>query len=421
MKTEFQISYFLWQARKDKNGLCPVYIKSKQNSDKQIVYNTGVKLLKDQWNFGTKKKPKNEPKNKPGKLLTLENELTATYRDLYAQGKDPITLNDLLDNKGKRRKPTDKNIIAWCDDYLKSDKYSEGQKKAVSTLKSNIKDFRAFLTFDKIKTPLLEGFFEHLTEKGVANNSQYKRLRAMVNIAAHAGQSIPDLTNYKISYSTKNALKQRLNWQEVKKVMKTKTESNIEATAKDVFLLACFSGLRISDIQTLNQGELHDYHYERIQTKTGQPVMVTLHEYNTELFQKFIQAGISYSRQKLSAALKDVLERSALPKEEGGQESGLAKEIVKLQQVGNKPKKTVMPKFKEISFHSGRRFYARLLNDLALGGEIARDELGHSFKSVTELYAGSQDHRSRVIRVRAAMDGMEKTLEEQEKSLMKVA
>lgn len=405
VKPEFQVTYFLWKARKDKNGNAPVYIRSKQNSDKQIPHNTGVKIHPQEWS-----KSKREPKNKPAALIELERKLKETYRDLLAQGYEP-NLTDLLKHQNDARKPTDKNIVAWCDDYNKSGKYSEGQKKAIRTLKSNIKDFRQGLTFDKIKTPLLEKFFEHLTEKKVANNSQYKRLRGLVNVASHAGQNIPDLNNYKISYSTKNALKVRLNWTEVKKAMETETINELEALAKDVFMLACFSGLRISDILTIERGTLHDLpaHYERIQTKTKHPVLVTVHKYNEELFKKYMDKGIPYTRQTLSRVLKDVLERS-----------GMTKKITKYKQVGNLYEEVIIEKYKEISFHSGRRFYSRLLNDLGLGGEIARDELGHSFKNVTELYAGSQEHANRVSRVRKAMETMEKTLEEQD-ALMKVA
>lgn len=407
VKSEFKVTYFRWKARADKSGLAPIYIRSKQNSEKQISYNTGVKLHADQWN-----KKKREPKNKPAALLELEGKLKATYRDLLAQGYEP-TLTDLLEQRNEIKKPTDKNIIAWCDDYLRSD-YSEGQKKSVRTLKTNIEGFQKGLTFDRLTKPRVKAFFEHLTKERVANNSQYKRLRALLNVANHADIDLPHLTNYKLPYETKNAPKARLNWEEVKKVMETETKSAIEAIAKDVFLLTCFSGLRISDILTIERGELHALHYERMQTKTKQPVLVTRHKYNTDLFNKWKEGitkknGKPYSRQRLSSALKDVLERS-----------GMTKKITKQQQVGNNFKEVTVEKFKEISFHSGRRFYARLLNDLGLGNEIARDELGHGYKSVTELYAGSQDHRLRIKRVQAAMETMEKTLEDQE-ALMKVA
>lgn len=402
MKAEFQVTYFLWKARTDKSGLAPVYIRSKQNSKKQISYNTGVKLHKDQWN-----PKKREPKNKPATLLELEGKLKATYRDLSAQGYEP-DFALLLKHLNDVRKPTDKGIIAWCEDYLRSD-YSEGQKKAVRTLKTNIEGFNESLTFDKLTKPRLKNFFEHLTKTGVANNSQYKRLRALVNVANHANIDLPHLTSYQLPYESRNVLKVRLNWTEVQAVMKTETGSKLEAVAKDVFLLACFSGLRISDILTIRQGELHDYHYERLQTKTKSTVLVTLHKYNADLFKKFMDTGVPYTRQALSRALKDVLERS-----------GLTKPITKHQQVGNNYKEITVEKYKEISFHSGRRFYSRLLNDLGLGGEIARDELGHSFKNVTELYAGSQDHMLRVGRVRMAMETLEETLE-QLTGLMKVA
>jgi len=402
MKAEFQVTYFLWKARENKSGLAPVYIRSKQNSDKQIAHNTGVKIDPHQWN-----KKKNEPRSKPEKLVELEADLQATYKDLTAQGYEP-TLSDLLKHRKDAKKPTDKNIIAWCDDYLTSP-YSTGQKKAVHTLKTNLTGFNPSLTFDKAKLtkPRIKSFFEWLTKQGVANNSQYKRLRALINVAEHANQDIPDLKNYELPYSTANALKPRLTWPEVRKVMDTEAKTELEQVAKDVFLLACFSGLRIDDILTLNQGELHKFYYERTQNKTKLPVLVTIHSYNEKLFKKYID-GVGYTRQTLSAALKPLLKRS-----------GLTKKVTRVQAVGYSFNDVTKPKYEEIAFHSGRRFYARLLNDLGCGGEIARDELGHSFKSVTELYAGSQEHNYRVARVRKAIESIEETYEEL--ALMKVA
>lgn len=429
MKAEFKVSYFLWKDRAGSDGLAPVYIRSMQNSEKQIPYNTGVKMHTSQWNYGTKKRPKNEPKNKPAALLELERKLKETYRDLVAHGHEP-NLTQLLEHRNDTRKPTDMGIVAWCDDYLKG-QYSEGQKKAVRTLRTNfagtepkkrknkkgekddqekkIPGFSPSLTFDKLTKPRLKAFFEYLTLKGVANNSQYKRLRALVNVANHANIDLPHLNNYQLPYETKNALKTRLTPAEVKAIMKTETKSNLEQVAKDVFLLACFSGLRISDILSLNRGELHEYHYERVQTKTKMPVLVTVHKFNKDLFEKYTQTGVPYTRQRLSDALKDVLERS-----------GLTKDVVKVQAVGYSHKESVKAKYEEVSFHSGRRYYSRLLNDLGLGGEIARDELGHGFKNITDLYAGSPEHTYRVARVRKAMDTLEETLE-QLAALMKVA
>ena len=401
MKAEFQITYFLWKARKDKSGIAPVYVRSKQNSDRQISYNTGVKVHPT---LGWHPR-KNEPKSKADKLLKLEKDLKATYKDLVAQGNEP-TLTDLLAHLNDLKKPTDKGIVAWCDDYLNSP-YSEGQKKAVRTLKFNLvgddetQGFNKSLTFDKLTKPRIKSFFEHLTTQGVANNSQYKRLRALINVANHANIDLPQLNSYKMPYSTVNAQKARLAWPEVKSVMDTEPETHLEQVAKDVFLLACFSGLRIGDILDIEQGELSKFHYEKEQIKTRLPVLVTVHKYNEGLFKKYASKGIGYTRQTLSSTLKPLLERS-----------GLTKNTKRVQAVGSGFKSSTKPKFEEISFHSGRRFYARLLNDLGLGGEIARDELGHSYKTVTELYAGSPEHSFRVARVRKAMESLEEKMEE---------
>lgn len=404
-KSEFTVTYFLWKSRKGKDGSAPVYIRSAQNNNgKHILYNTGERIPPQQWSI-----KKNEPKNKPAKLLELETRLKQTYKDLWDEGLEP-TLADLVEaKKGRRnRVPAGSTIVAWADDYLESRKYSEGLKKMVRTAKGDILNFNKNMTFERFKKPQIDRFMETLTERGVANNSAYKRFRAIVNVAKHANVLTPDLASYKVEGSTTNAIKVRLTWPEVKKVIETEALTQIEQTAKDVFLLACFGGLRIADILTLHKGELHEYFYERLQSKTKMPVLVTVHKYNEHLFKKYIDKGVNYSRQRLSDALKDVLERS-----------GLTKEVAHIQKVGYHFKETVTPKFKQIAFHSGRRFYARLLSDLGLSEEIVRDELGHSFKNVTELYSGSQEHIHRVSRVRKAMDGLEKTMKQL--ALMKVA
>jgi integrase len=415
MKAEFRVTYFLWVARKDKDGLAPVYIRSKQNAKEAIPFNTDVKMHPQQWD-----KKRNEPKNKPARLLELETKLKATYRDLAAQGLRP-NLNDLVANMDGYKKPTTLSVVAWCEDYQLAN-YSAGMRKAVGTLKTNIQGFQPGLTFDRINKQTLRSFFDYLTRKSVANNSQRKRLTSLVNVAQHANVDIPDLTNYKLPYSTKNAFKVRLTWQEVEAVMQTPVASAIEEAAKEVFLLACFSGLRISDILTIQKGELHNYHYSRIQTKSKKPVLITLHKYNVERFRKFHASGVHYSRQRLSDALKDVLRRAGTLKPEplrqdwailrgGSFAPSLTKQVTKYVQIGTQHEELTTLKYKEISFHSGRRFYARLLNDLGLGEEIARDELGHSYRSVTELYAGSQEHVHRVARVRKAFEGLEERMQ----------
>lgn len=398
-KADFKVSYSYRKGGKGKPGL--VYIKSAQNDDKQTAWSTGVKLLREQWDA-----KKGRPKGEHARLVEIASKFQETYRALLEGGEVP-TLPMLVKQLNDKRKPLGKAIVDWADDYL-AGAYSEGQKKAVKTLKSNVEEYNKGLTFDKLTKPRIKDFFDWLTKQGVANNSQYKRLRALVNLANHANIDANELRAYEMPYSTTNAMTPRLTWAEVKKVMKTPAKSEIEQVAKDVFLLACFGGLRIEDILQPIEPKIHASYYSAIMRKTKREVYVTLTKYNEPLFRKYI-GKVNYSRQRLSDALKNVLERA-----------GLTQDVIIIRNVGHRQEVVKVPKFKAIAFHAGRRFYSRLLNDLGLGGEIARDELGHSFKSMTELYAGSQEHALRITRVRSAMETMEKKMSELS-ALMKVA
>lgn len=396
IKSTLKISY--WR-RPNKEGFA-VWVKSKQNSEKQIAYHTGVNILKGQWD-----KKKNKPKDLPAKLQELERDLKATYAQMYSEGHAP-TLKDVWEARNDPKKPQGQRITDWCDDYLTGE-YSEGQKKAVATIKSNIIEFAPSLTFDRLRTPQIKEFFQWLTKKKVANNSQHKRLLALRHVATHAGVDAPELKAYKLPYSTVNAMTPRLTWPEVRQVIKTETKSDIEKAAKEVFLLCCFSGLRIEDILNPIDNKIHPSYYSAIMRKTKKEVYVTRHKYNENLFA--LVGKVKYSRQRLSSALDGLLDRA-----------GLTDEVTIIRNIGPRQEVVKVPKFKAIAFHSGRRFYSRLLNDLGLGQEIARDELGHTFKSVTELYAGSPEHALRISRVRSAMEGLEKKMQELS-ALMKVA
>lgn len=423
MKAEFRVTYFLWVARKDKDGLAPVYIRSKQNAKEAIPFNTDVKMHPQQWD-----KKRNEPKNKPARLLELEGKLKATYRDLVARGQRP-NLNDLVANLDGYKRPTSLSVVAWCEDYIHLDSngkspYSKGMRKGVATLKTNIQGFRPALTFDQLNKQTLRDFFAYLTAQDVANNSQSKRLTSLNNVANHANATVPDLATFELSYTTRNAFKVRLTWREVKAVIDTCTTSAIEHEAKEVFMLACFSGLRISDILTLSKGELFPQYYARMQTKTKKLVLVTVHAWNERLFKKFMQDGVHYSRQRLSDALKNILKRAGSLIITGPVRqdwavlrnvtyaTSLLKPATKYRHVGHHAEESTFPKYTEISFHSGRRFYSRLLSDLGFEGEIKRDELGHAPENVTELYAGSQEHVHRVARVRKAFEGLEARMQQ---------
>ena len=409
-KDSFRVNYHLLD-RPDADKKCPIVIRSRQNSSKEITKFTGYKATVNEWSKKNNRYKSNADLN--GNLNDLRDSLIGIYSDLLKKGLNP-TLEDIWSyykDSNHTQRPNGEGVIKWIDHYLQNSKDSFGKKKGVRTLRTNLEAWNDKITFGNLTTSIITGFVDWLNETGVANNSAYKRTRALTIVSKYAKTFVDvniEIFTYEFPYTTKNGTPPRLTFDEVKKVIHTEAASGIEATAKDVFLLACFTGLRISDILTINDAELGQFHFDKVQKKTGVIVSPTLHKYNEDLVRKYHATGINYSRQRLSDAIYEVFKRA-----------GIDTTYLKVKWVGAKHTSEKRNKVDDMAFHVGRRFYSRLLNDLGLGMEIARDELGHSASSVTEHYAGSPEHRFRIGRVREAMKKMEKTMKEI--SLMKVA
>jgi integrase len=406
MKNYFKISYLLRESAKDKHGNCPLYIRSQQNSDKRLLYNTGIRLHTDQWHS-----KKNVPKNKPAKLMELELQLSNAYDELFEQGLRP-NLNDIVkymnDGQSTAAKPDSTNILEAAEIFLKKGKASYGVSRGVKTMIHRLGLFKKDLRFAECTKNVLTDFVDDMNARGIQNNSAYKSIRSLYVVAEDVGENLP-VYKMPTTYQRKNATVPRLTVEEVKSILALKTETTVERVALEVFELACYTGLRISDLLTLQEGELNDGYYEKLQEKTGEYVYVTVQERNTALLSKYFESGIPYTRQVLSRALKAVLKRSALEKK-----------TTRISFIGSKLKKQTKKEWEGVAYHICRRFYASLLSQLSLSTQIISDELGHITRSVTAHYVGSAEHRLRIKLVRDAILNMDKSLQAYD-ALMKVA
>jgi integrase len=404
----FEVHYIIRKDLKSKkDGTVPVFARSRVNSSKLILKATGVKVKPGDWSDPKQRSKSDADVNT--RLNDLEKRLKASFEELKNDGFVPTL--EMCWNYQPSEKHKAKTIIDWAELYLKKSKASVGQRRGVKTMIHRLDLYNPKLRFTQCTGTVLTAFVDHMNSRGVQNNSAYKSLRALHVVAKFADQdNAADLLRFKMPYKTKNGTVTRINWSEVKIILATKTETPLEKLALDVFEIACFTGLRISDILSLPDGDLSSgWYYEKIQEKTGEPVFITTHDRNRALLSNYYEKGINYSRQKLGDALKDVLERSELNKK-----------VTRIIHVGSSLKKEIDEKWNKITFHSGRRFYASLLSELGLSTQIIADELGHTTRTVTEHYVGSAEHRLRIKLVRDAVSGMEKRLEELE-SLMKVA
>ncbi len=117
-----------------------------------------------------------------------------------------------------------------------------------------------------------------------------------------------------------------------------------------MFIIACYSGLRFSDLRTLKSENIIDgSNFIKIKTeKTGEFVIIPMHRYVREIYLKY-NHGLPaiMSNQKMNDYLKEIGEKAKL------------QEMIKIGITkGGKIEHETYKKFQLISSHTARRSFA---------------------------------------------------------------
>ena len=116
--------------------------------------------------------------------------------------------------------------------------------------------------------------------------------------------------------------------------------------AKGLFLIGCYTGLRVSDFSRLR--DAHIGQYITIKThKTGVPVIIPIHPVVRTLLDRGFDLTDTVSDQKLNGHIKELCRLA-----------GITEEIVVNKNVGGENVETVVPKYKLVSSHTARRSFA---------------------------------------------------------------
>jgi len=165
----------------------------------------------------------------------------------------------------------------------------DNEKLAPLTIKTyywnlkKINDFRPALGCEDINEALIHEFKRHLQNKGNKPNTVNKTLSVFRIFLRkmHADRLIErdPFENIKIGrvyshrgFLTTNELKRLyLNFLDRKHFL-SKTEQNV----MQVFLFSCFTGLRYSDLYSLDASEIFDWKIRKQTHKTGEPVYIPI-------------------------------------------------------------------------------------------------------------------------------------------------
>jgi len=231
---------------------------------------------------------------------------------------------------------------------------------AVSRLENYLdsRNRKATMTFDDFNKSFFDGFSDYLSRYSYSRATGSKKYTALTvastlgairNILHRAyDMGLSDNTSYisiggGIPHSSSDKI--YLTERELSRLAGVKVRSESEANVRDMFLVASFTALRISDINRLNESAFSSGMITLSQTKTKSIVHIPILKEISPLIEKYREISFPYlNTSYANICIKELASRAGID------ETILVSEI----RGGVRQFKQV-PKYSQISFHTARR------------------------------------------------------------------
>jgi integrase len=327
----------------------------KKHSRIKAIADNGVQLQKQVTDFMIKLERYEMERRNAGKPFTLE------YLTDCLRGKDFKYFTDFMkyeiDNDKTNAKAT--NI-------------------GKTTTYNALKVFKENILFDEMNFELLKEFENHLIGKGLGTNTRnkyFRHIRAFVNLAIN--KEYLDLNKYpfrKFTAKTEQTTREFLSPEDVQSIENLEfTPDNLHLEkVKDMFLFACYTGLRFSDVTAVSKDCLTtqdgNLWLSLTMQKTSQSIKLPLYLLHSgkpiRLLEKYTQPDRKYffdelTNQYVNRALKDIA--------------------------------TLAGVTKTVTFHTARHTTATFLLYKGVAITTVQKMLGHKKLQTTQIYSKVMD------------------------------
>lgn len=408
MPFNFAISFNLNQ--KDRKGNHYIIAVVSHNDLDRLRYPTGFRIKRSQWSAS-----RNLPKKSYPYYVTLidslkdvEEAIEYSYFKLTEGGKRP-TLKalryeiDLRLSRGKAY--AENNFFNFLDRVIEGREsqkmlrrlsngqkipFSSGNIKNLKKFRNNLNAYKEYVGSDFSFSSIGYTFYESyelwlISERGYLPNTVgdfIKNLKVIMNLAFVDGLHT-NIDYKRFSVAKVKVSNVYLNQNELEKMYRLDlSSSSMLDKARDFFLVMAWTGLRISDLKTLepinvkknNTGQ--DVIYQE-QSKTLNEVSIPIHSVVRSIFRKynFPQDKLPIiSEQKINKAIKEICQRAGI--------------VDVVEKVSGKGIRTSNKKYELVTCHTGRRSFAT--NLLLSCGSASRTMkcTGHKTMSSFESYIG---------------------------------
>ena len=284
----------------------------------------------------------------------------------------------------------------FADDYIKkiekgetyTDKkvrYSQSAIKNYKVATNHYKDFEILLK-QRTKTieinhTFLQAYERYLISKKLALNTVSEfvsKIKAMANVLV--GNNIISVSFRSIKTRTEQTTQVYLTETELKK-MKSAKLTNSEAKVLDVFLIACFTGLRFSVLQKFMGNPLayikdHEgiAYIDIVSDKTGEQSIIPMHKEVKRILGDYLGDLPKYSEQYVRSTIKTIAKKAEI-------DQPIPKRITK----GGAMVEELVPKWSLVSSHTGRRSFvsniSKYVHDknaiMAMSGHTSEKQLSN--------------------------------------------
>ncbi|MBS1776918.1 MAG: tyrosine-type recombinase/integrase [Bacteroidetes bacterium] len=229
-----------------------------------------------------------------------------------------------------------------------------------------ISDFRDFLTSVK-------GYSVNNIAKHIDNFRQFLRAAQLEKIPFEADVINPRL----FKAAREQAQDIYLTPDELKRIEAVKLDTqNGYDRARDLFLIGCYTGLRVSDYNNLKPYNIKGDKIDLIQHKTGGRVVIPIHQTVKAILSKYGgNTPPKLSDQKINDYIKDV-----------GKRAGIVEKVGKQQTKGGKLVNEVYEKWQLITTHTARRSFATNAIRAGIPTQSVMKITGHKKESVFLKY-----------------------------------
>jgi integrase len=388
------VSYYLAKAKPDKKGRVQIMLQCTHNG-KRFRYYTGEKIDPKFWS-NSKKNPIKPAYNDDGTLINylngLETKILNIVRDY--KGTQRTLSIDMLKTKflQESSNETGRSFLELFDHFINSSSINRAKgttknyKNSLHYLTEFQKDKNFDYQFEAINMAFYEAFTEYLIVKKELSNNTVGRIVKVLK--TFLNWSIDNKFNnnleYKkfkvareeieIIYLTDIELKNLFNLKITDEVVAKAREEFKDLTitkepldrARDLFCFGCFTGLRFSDIASMDKNNIKDDEIQVRTQKTKDMLSIPLIPQAASILKKYNNSLPVISNQKLNKALKAL-----------GKVAEIKQEIAIQRYRGAKRLDSKIPKHKLITTHTARRTFITLSLEKGIRPEVVMSITGH--------------------------------------------